>query len=78
MILEFAKVSLVVLHMIDGRSVTINSAHVTRMSETRDDQDEDKQLAAGIRCVIYLSDGRYVSVVETCGEVLRLMKGDKL
>lgn len=64
----------IVLHLIDGRTVAINPEQVTRLSEAREGTDEGKQLAEGVRCIVFLTDGKYVSVAETCKEVQHLME----
>lgn len=69
-----ATVALIVLHLIDGRTVTINPDQVTRLSEAREDDNEAKALAPGVRCVVYLTDGRFVSVAEECDTVRGLME----
>jgi hypothetical protein len=65
---------LVTLHMVDGRVVVINPEQVTRLGEARLADDDGKQLHPDVRCVVYLTDGKYVSVVEECAEVRKLME----
>lgn len=61
-----AAVQLIAVHMVDGRDVAINPANVTHMSEARRDVDEDKQLTKGVKCVIFFTDGSYLSAAEEC------------
>jgi len=67
-------VALVVLHLVDGRTVQINPAQVTQLQQPRADADPKKQMAKNIDCIIHLTDGRYVSVDETCDEVRALLE----
>lgn len=61
---------LVVVHLVDGRAVAINPAQMTHMSEARRDVDEAKQLADNVRCVIFFSDGSYLSTAEECIDIV--------
>jgi hypothetical protein len=69
-----AAVQLVTVHMIDGRAVQINPRTVTRLQEARADDHPGKQLAKGIRCVIWFVDGTYLSIAETCPEARALVE----
>lgn len=73
----FQAVQLVVLHMIDGRTVTINPRAVTQLSEAREEDDGAKQFAGDVKCVIRFVDGHYASVAEDCELVRKLMEGVK-
>lgn len=70
-----ALVTLIVLHLIDGRTVTINPQQVTLLSDARNEDDKNKQLHKDVKCVVHLTDGRYVSVAEECSAVRKLMEG---
>ena len=63
-------IQLLVVELIDGRKVAINPNQVTHLSEAQRDVDPDKQLAAGINCVIFLTDKSYVSTGENCTSIV--------
>ena len=66
---------LVMVHTVDGRMVGVNPFQVTHLSEARRDIDDTKQLAPGVRCVIFFSDASYVSTAEECVEVVNKWVG---
>jgi uncharacterized protein YlzI (FlbEa/FlbD family) len=66
---------LIALHTVDGREIAVNPAHVTHMRQARPDSDADnKAFASGVHCMVNLSDGKFVTVVEDCDEVRRLIE----
>lgn len=73
MLLQIA-IGLIALHLVDGREVLINPRQVTRLGESRPEGDPQKTLTDEVRCVIWLTDGTYVAVIETCGTVRKLME----
>ena len=68
-----AAVQMVTVHMLDGREVAINPKEITRMQTGRPDDDPARQFPAGINCVIWFTDGKYLSISETCAAVRELM-----
>jgi hypothetical protein len=69
-------VFLVVLHTLDGRDIIINPAQVTSMREAHDDDADHKAFTGGVRCMINTTDGKFVTVIEEC-ETVRKMVEDK-
>jgi hypothetical protein len=67
-----ALIVLVTVHQIDGRAVLVNPRQVTSMAEARD----SGQIPDAVNCVIALTDGRFLSVAETCTEVRALLEGE--
>lgn len=74
--MEALAVELVTLHMIDGRVVQINPAQVTQIIHPSD-AEGNKMLVEGVECVVRFTDGNFVSVVENCDEVKKLMEGTR-
>lgn len=70
-------VQLITVHMVDGREVHVNPQEVTRLSDARDEGDPAKKVVGPVHCIIYLSDGKYVSVAEDCSTVRELMEGEE-
>jgi hypothetical protein len=54
---------LVTLHTVDGRTVDINPAQVTALSEAR---DEGSGYTERVNCVVALTGGKFITVTETC------------
>lgn len=67
---------LIVLHTLDGRAVTINPAQVTHLIAALADQP-NVLLVEGVQCVINLSDGKRVTVTESCDAVRKLLEEAK-
>lgn len=57
--------SLLELQAADGHRVTLNAAEVTYFREPRDAD----HFVKGAHCLVFLTDGRFISVVETCDVV---------
>lgn len=64
---------LIVLHTIDGREISINPAQVTSLHAAKPGE-ANKQLALGVRCLVNLTDGKFVSVAESCETVRRMLQ----
>lgn len=62
---------LILLHSIDGSDIILNPDEVVSMRGPRADP-KDKAFVDGVNCMINTSDGKYLSVRETCAEVMRI------
>lgn len=62
---------LVVLHRADGGQVIINPAQVTAL---RNPEGKYRQLIPIGRCVIDMTDRKFIMVLESCAEVKRLLE----
>jgi len=69
-----AMVVMVILHSSTGVEIDVNTELITNM---RSAEPGHKNLAAGVNCMINMSDGKFVSVKETCEEVRRVMEARK-
>ena len=67
--LEVAVV-LIVLHTVSGQPIEINPALITHM---RGRDPSVQAFTKDAECMINFSDGKYVTVRETCAEVGRLI-----
>lgn len=67
-----AALCLIILHRADGADVFINPAQVTSLRVTAGPLGK---LAPHGHCVVGLTDGKFVSVIEPCAEVKRLLEG---
>ena len=66
--------TLIVLTGLDGEKVWINSTTVVRLIGPRRG-GTGQMMAATARCAILTVDRRFISVIETCEEVSRLLGG---
>ena len=64
--------ALVLLHRVDGGAVLINPDQVTSLHARSG--ASNKHLTEQAQCAIWLSDGKLVSVVESCPQVQRLLE----
>ena len=67
--------ALIVLHALDGQEITIASYQVTSLRAHRPDKP-NKLLAEEANCLVGLTDGKFVTVKESCAEVRKLI-GEK-
>lgn len=63
--------NLIVLHRVDGGEVIVNAEQVTSL---RDPVGRLQHLAPSGRCLVYLVDGTFVAVRETCAAVRRQLE----
>lgn len=66
-------VYLIVLHRSDGGEVTINAEQVTSLRSTRG----VGHLAPDGHCVVGLTDGKFVTVLETCEAIDHQLEQDR-
>jgi hypothetical protein len=62
----------------DGAKVHINPAFITKLYPTKeavDGKGGNTLVVKGARCVITMSDGKFLSVLEPCDYVLNLVEG---
>lgn len=64
---------LVLLHTVDGREVSVNPEQVTSLHANKANED-NKLLTSDVSCVVGLTDGKFVSVAESCEAVRKLLE----
>jgi len=72
-IVVVAGLSLVILHRSDGGEVAVSPAHVTSMHAKAPTSGQNKLVVGEARCIVWLSDGKQLSVLEPCEKVKQLM-----
>ena len=72
-----AALSIVLLHRADGGVVAVVPAHITSMHEKAPPPHTNKLSPAVARCVLWLADGKILSVLEPCDRVRRLLEEAK-
>jgi hypothetical protein len=68
-----AGMSLVILHRVDGGPVIVAPEHITSMHSKALGSARDKLITGEVRCIIWLDDGKLLSVLEPCDVVKQLM-----
>lgn len=66
--IAFVAVLLIMVHGLDGREIYVSVEEITSL-HGRIPGKGNMLFADGVNCIIYQSDGKNVSVVETCTEV---------
>jgi uncharacterized protein YlzI (FlbEa/FlbD family) len=69
--------TLVILHTLDGREVYINADEVTSIN-CKIQGSVNKLFVEGVNAILSMTDGKTVSVKETCEEIRTRMKGENL
>ena len=67
-----AAVFLLLLHAPDGQEYRIAPDQVTSLHAPR--PDGGKHFVATVHCLVNLTDGKFVSVVETCPEIQKMLE----
>jgi len=68
-----AGMSLVILHRIDGGEVAVAPEHITSMHSKAPSNAQNKLVTGEVRCIVWLDDGKLLSVLEQCDRVKQLM-----
>ena len=63
----------VLLHGPNGHEIILNSRQVTSMHAARPDKPNEL-VTESVRCVVNTTDGKFVSVIETCDFVRELVR----
>jgi hypothetical protein len=71
--------ALILLHEAGGGEVAINPSHIAVLHNTTESAggQRNKIVVKGVNCVLALSNGKIVSVVETCDTVRHAMEKAK-
>jgi hypothetical protein len=69
-----AVLNLVVLHSIEGHEVTISPRQVTSLRAAIPNKS-NALIQEDVRCVVGLTDGKFVTVIESCAEVRARLEG---
>lgn len=72
--IEFAAaMSLVILHRVDGGEVAVSPEHITSMHSKAPTSAQNRLVTGEVRCIVWLSDGKLLSVLEPCEKVKQLV-----
>jgi hypothetical protein len=59
-------IEFIMVMTLDGRQVEINPSQIVTIARPRDD---DRLVSDKVRCVITLTDGKVISLIEECSHV---------
>lgn len=59
-----AALQYIVIQTLDGRTMYVNPKHIVSTSQAK-----GKLVVDAVQCVIYTTDGRIISVAETCNSI---------
>lgn len=68
----FAMVLLITLHAPNGLSISINPTEIATLRETKG--EGSTLMVDTVRCVVGMSNGKWVSVIETCEQIREAIK----
>ena len=71
---EFALLALMILHRVDGGEVLVAPSHITSMHSKAPSSAQNKLVTHEVRCIVWLADGKQLSVLEPCDTVKKLME----
>lgn len=69
-----ASAAMVLLHRADGGVVEVAPAHVTSLHGRAAANVKNKAVTGEARCVLWLADGKLLSVIEPCEVVRKLLE----
>jgi uncharacterized protein YlzI (FlbEa/FlbD family) len=72
----FVALHLVLLHTVDGRATLVNPDQVASIS-AHVEGEKNKVLVETVQCVIGLTNGKFISVIEPCNEVQQKLEAAK-
>ena len=65
---------MIILHSATGVEMDVNPALITNM---RNPEPNNPAFTPNVKCLINMSDGKFVTVKETCEQVRKLMETTK-
>ena len=71
--MEILLAAFITVHTLDGHEAAVNPDQITNLIHGRDGEG-NKLLTANVHCVINLTNGKFLSVVEDCAAVLRMIE----
>jgi uncharacterized protein YlzI (FlbEa/FlbD family) len=72
---KFVVAALVIFHTPDGHEVAINPYHVTNIVAAKD--EKNKLFVDGVKCLINLTNGKFITVAESCDRVKARLEAAK-
>jgi hypothetical protein len=67
-------VAFILLHTVSGGEVYVNPDDVTVLRPAEKGDPGDQLFTERVTCVVGTLDGKYVTVVESCGDILIMLE----
>ena len=64
---------MVILHRVDGGEVAVIPSHITSLHSKAPSNAQNKLGTHEVRCIVWMDDGKLLSVLEPCATVKQLM-----
>jgi len=71
--LSIVAILFIELHAPDGQKIDINPAEVNTVREPR--EGAEGHFAKGVKCLVTMTDGKFIAVIEPCDAVVRYLEG---
>ena len=62
---------MIILHSATGTEIDLNTKAITNL---RNPEPSNPNFTPNVKCLVNMSDGKFVTVTETCAEVRKLME----
>lgn len=66
---------MIILHSGSGTSLDLNTTTITNLRNP--EPSNNALFTPGVKCQVNMTDGKFVTVTETCAEVRQIMEGRK-
>ena len=72
--MELATAIVIILHAPDKHEIRINPRQVTSLHSPKPNRTKEDLYSEEVKCLVNLTDGKFVSVIETCVHVEHLLE----
>jgi uncharacterized protein YlzI (FlbEa/FlbD family) len=72
MMFWFVVLFFVTVHAPDGQEITINTAEIS--SIRRPQENAGEHFAAGTKCILVMTNGKFIATTEDCKEVINSIR----
>lgn len=65
--------AMIMLHRVDGGEVLVIPSHITSLHAKAPSAPQNKLVTPEVRCIVWLADGKLLSVLEPCDVIRKLI-----
>ena len=65
---------MIILHSASGTPIDLNTETITNL---RNPEPNNPAFTSGVKCMVNMTDGKFVTVVESCKEVRSIMESTR-
>jgi hypothetical protein len=69
---EVLALHLLLVHAPDGQAIQVNPGEISSIREPRDTEGQHWQ--KGVRCILSMTNGKFIAVVEDCPAIVEAME----